>query len=61
MQCNHCKASVERTVGAIDGVTSVDVSLTDGTVTVSGNVDPATVVEQVEGLGFNCSPADDRH
>ena len=61
MQCNHCKASVERTVGAIDGVTSVDVSLADGTVTVSGNVDPATVVEQVEGLGFNCSPADDRH
>lgn len=61
MQCNHCKASVERTVGAIDGVTSVDVNLADGTVTVSGNVDPATVVEQVEGLGFNCSPADDRH
>lgn len=61
MQCNHCKASVERTVGAIDGVTSVDVNLADGTVTVSGNVDPAAVVEQVEGLGFNCSPADDRH
>lgn len=61
MQCNHCKASVERTIGAIDGVTSVDVNLADGTVTVSGNVDPATVVEQVEGLGFNCSPADGRH
>ncbi|MDF2865377.1 MAG: copper ion binding protein [Clostridia bacterium] len=34
MSCNHCVNSVKKAVGAIDGVSSVDVNLDDKTVTI---------------------------
>ncbi len=34
MTCGHCVAAVEREVGAIDGVTGVDVDLPTGAVVV---------------------------
>ncbi len=34
MSCNHCVNSVKKAVGAIDGVSSVEVNLDDKTVTI---------------------------
>ncbi len=36
MTCGHCVASVREEVSEIPGVTAVDVDLTSGSVTVSG-------------------------
>ncbi|MGO1523112.1 MAG: heavy-metal-associated domain-containing protein [Nesterenkonia sp.] len=36
MTCAHCKASVEEEVGEIAGVTSVEATVDDGRVAVSG-------------------------
>ena len=38
MACAHCKATVEKALGALDGVTSVAVNLSDGTAVVEGDV-----------------------
>ncbi|HWL36636.1 MAG TPA: cation transporter, partial [Frankiaceae bacterium] len=35
MTCDHCRRSVSAEVGAVAGVTAVDVDLTTGKVTVS--------------------------
>lgn len=47
MTCEHCVASVTEEVGAIDGVTGVDVDLASGRLTVTSEA-PVTA-EQVQG------------
>jgi copper chaperone len=41
MSCSHCENAVKKTVGALDGVSNVDVSLKEKTVSVE--FDPASV------------------
>ncbi len=36
MSCGHCVSSVREEVGAVDGVTAVEVDLATGLLTVSG-------------------------
>ena len=54
MMCNHCKMSVEKGLGALDGVENVTVSLEDKTATLAVTVDPTTLpLEQtITDLGF---------
>lgn len=52
MACAHCKATVEKAVAAVDGVTSVTVSLSDGTAVAEGTADPAAVSNAIELAGF---------
>ncbi|NUU23124.1 MAG: heavy-metal-associated domain-containing protein [Streptomycetaceae bacterium] len=54
MTCGHCVSSVQGEVGKVDGVTSVDVDLASGRVTVSadGAVDDAAVVAAVAEAGY---------
>ncbi len=52
MRCNHCKANVERAIVALDGVSSVTIELTDGTVEVVGEVSAKEVCSTVKALGF---------
>lgn len=54
MACPHCKATVEKAIGAIEGVESVEVSLAKGTATVNGNFDAGKVGEAVRLAGFEC-------
>lgn len=35
IHCDHCKVSIEDAVGALDGVHTVDVAISDATVRVS--------------------------
>ncbi len=53
MACAHCKATVEKALGALDGVTSVAVNLSDGTAVVEGDVPEAAVCKAIELAGFS--------
>ncbi len=54
MTCEHCVRAVTEEVGAVPGVTSVDVDLSAGRVTVAGPapVDEAAVRAAVEQAGY---------
>ncbi len=52
MMCNHCKASVEKAVGALKGVTAAEASLGAKTITVTGTATAAEVGRAVESAGF---------
>ncbi|GAA1110524.1 heavy-metal-associated domain-containing protein [Nocardiopsis composta] len=54
MTCGHCAASVTEEVGAVPGVTGVEVDLETGRVAVSGDgpVDGALVRAAVQEAGY---------
>lgn len=54
MTCGHCVSAVSTEVGAIPGVTEVNVDLTSGAVTVTstGPVDPEQLRAAVDEAGY---------
>ena len=54
MTCDHCVRAVREEVGAIPGVTAVDVDLASGQVTVEAEapVDPTAVAAAVDEAGY---------
>ena len=53
MTCNHCKATVENNVGAIEGIEHAEANLFTEKVTLNGeNIDLEKVKEKVESLGY---------
>ena len=54
MTCGHCVSSVTEEVGAIPGVTRVDVDLETGRMRVESDapIDPAAIVAAVEEAGY---------
>lgn len=54
MTCGHCVSSVSAEVGKLAGVTSVDVDLSSGAVTVASTapLDPESVRAAVEEAGY---------
>ena len=54
MTCGHCVSSVSSEIGALAGVTGVDVDLASGVVTVTSEqpLDPATVRVAVDEAGY---------
>ncbi|MFE0802239.1 heavy-metal-associated domain-containing protein [Streptomyces sp. NPDC058812] len=54
MSCGHCKATLTRVIGELDGVTGVDVELDTGRVTVTGTAEPddAALAEVVDEAGY---------
>lgn len=58
MSCEHCSGRVEKALGAVAGVTSVDVTLEPGSATVTGeNVSLDDLVEAIDRVGFTATPA----
>ena len=53
MNCSHCKASVEKAIAGIQGVDSVDVDLSSGLATVSGEIEDDKITEAVRLAGFD--------
>jgi len=54
MKCEHCKANVENALKALEGVRSVEASLSDANVTVEYDecvVGPEQIKEAVENSG----------
>ena len=54
MTCGHCVSSVSSEIGALAGVTGVDVDLASGAVTVTSErpLDPVTVRAAVDEAGY---------
>lgn len=57
MTCGHCVSSVTEEVAKLDGVTSVDVDLASGRVTVESDspVDDAAFAAAVDEAGYSVS------
>jgi copper chaperone len=54
MTCQHCVAAVDAEVGALPGVSSVDVDLASGALVVSGSdIDGEAVRSAVEEAGYS--------
>ena len=58
MSCNHCKASVEKAIAGVEGVTSVEVDLARGLAHVHGSHDSAALIAAVSDIGFKASLID---
>ncbi|MEU9855715.1 heavy-metal-associated domain-containing protein [Streptomyces sp. NPDC047974] len=54
MTCGHCKTSVTTSVGAVEGVLSVDVDVASGlvTVTTDGAPDDAVIGAAIDDAGY---------
>lgn len=53
MTCNHCRQAVERALGELPGVQSVDVDLASGRVRLSGEVPLRDIQAAIEEEGFS--------
>ena len=58
MTCDHCVRAVTQGVTAVAGVTSVDVDLESGLVTVGsdGDLDRSTLVTAIDEAGYQVAP-----
>lgn len=52
MNCNHCKMSVEKAVGALSGVTSVEANLSQKCVFVEGTFEETMLQKAISDAGF---------
>ncbi|MFC9593193.1 heavy-metal-associated domain-containing protein [Streptomyces sp. NPDC056944] len=54
MTCGHCRTAITKSVGALDGVISVDVDVDGGlvTVTTGGEPDDAAITAAVDDAGY---------
>ena len=59
MHCAACSSRVERVVSALDGVTSVSVSLLTNSMSVEGEVADADIIDAVQKAGYGIKAKDD--
>lgn len=55
ISCGHCKESIEKAVGALDGVQAVNVEIEPRTVNLeydAATVDLAAITAAIEGAGY---------
>ena len=58
MTCGHCVSSVTEEVGAVPGVSTVDIMLESGRLVVTGDeLDDTAVLAAVEEAGYHAVPA----
>lgn len=55
LSCMHCVGSTRKALEAVPGVTAADVTIDNATVT--GDVDPQTLIKAVEEAGYNANLA----
>ena len=53
MNCQHCRAAVEKAIKSVDGVDEAVVDLQKANATVNGTADPAKIIEAVRNAGFD--------
>lgn len=53
MSCAHCKATVEKNLSKLPGVTAVSVDLSRGVALVEGEHDEKSAIEMISSLGFD--------
>jgi copper chaperone len=52
MSCGHCKAAVEAALGAVPGVTAVEVDLATHLATVSGSAEAPALLAAAKAAGY---------
>lgn len=52
MMCNHCKNNVEKNLAKVQGVTAINVDLTEGIAYIEGDFDPAKIIATINELGY---------
>ena len=52
ISCGHCKAAIESEVGAVPGVSAVEVDIGARTVTVEGDAVEEEIVAAIEDAGY---------
>lgn len=52
MRCMHCVGNVKKTLAALEGAVSAEVTLEPGAAVVEGDVSAEAIRAAVEGLGF---------
>jgi len=57
MSCGHCVSAITAAVTPLAGVTSIDVDLAGGTVTVAGTDDVDAVTAAIEDSGYDVGSA----
>jgi copper chaperone CopZ len=57
MSCGHCVSAITAAVTPLPGVTSVDIDLPGGRVTVAGAPDIAAVTAAIENSGYDVGSA----
>jgi copper chaperone CopZ len=55
ISCGHCAAAITEEVTGVAGVESVEVSVEDKVVTVTGSPDPLAVNAAIEEAGYEVS------
>ena len=55
MNCNHCKANVERAIKSVEGVKEVTVDLASATASVIGVHDSEALIRQVKSFGYEAA------
>ena len=58
MSCAACSSRVEKAVSAVEGVTSVSVSLLTNSMGVEGTASPSAIIKAVENAGYGASQKD---
>ena len=54
MNCNHCRATAEKAIQGVAGVTSASVSIEHEEAYVEGDATPEDICQAVEAVGFRC-------
>ena len=57
MNCNHCRASVEKAIAGVPGVTSANVDLAAEQASVEGSAAPEAIIAAVHSAGFDAALA----
>lgn len=52
MNCNHCRSTVEKAIGSVNGVTEVNVSLGKKQAVVTGEFETESIIDAVRKAGF---------
>lgn len=53
MSCDHCKMAIRRALAGVDKIEKVDIDLDSKLVTVTGDPDPSTVLQQITVAGYS--------
>lgn len=57
MNCNHCRATVEKAIAALPGVSAVTVDLASERASVEGSAAPEAIIAAVHAAGFDAALA----
>lgn len=57
MTCGHCKAAIERAIGAADPAAIVSVDLEKHIVDVDSTLDEAALIAAIKTEGYEATPA----